>query len=331
MGGMGTPVSISTKSLVSSHQNSTQSIGNVHQVSDGSITSMRSAESDRKTSGVQALHTSSTPISRTISAEERNVQKLVDADLARESSGKFTKHESARLRMRQEVLRKIQQESLTKGDDSVELVAQVGCAAVCVVVTKTHLVCANAGDAGAVLCRDGRTINLSSAHKPNTPSERRRIEASGGIVQHSCGNYMSRPHYRVRPCGLNMSRAIGDLDAKSRLDLAPDQQMICSTPDIVVIDRSEADEFIVLACDGVWDTMKSTQVCDFVHNGLVRCESLPSILEELLGTCICSDPKDTCGVGADNMTCVVAQLRDGPFEVIRRRGVCLPLFGCRKS
>jgi serine/threonine protein phosphatase PrpC/cold shock CspA family protein len=41
---------------------------------------------------------------------------------------------------------------------------------------------ANAGDCRAVLCRGGEAVRLTSDHKPNTKSERRRIESAGGYV-----------------------------------------------------------------------------------------------------------------------------------------------------
>lgn len=40
---------------------------------------------------------------------------------------------------------------------------------------------------------------------------------------------------------LNLSRAIGDLEYKKRSDLPPQEQVICSTPDVVVrVARFEA-------------------------------------------------------------------------------------------
>jgi len=55
-----------------------------------------------------------------------------------------------------------------------------GCTAICVVVTPTHVVTANAGDSRAVLCRAGASVPLSFDHKPWLPEELRRIEAATG-------------------------------------------------------------------------------------------------------------------------------------------------------
>ena len=48
-----------------------------------------------------------------------------------------------------------------------------GSAANVVLITKTEIYCANAGDCRAVLGKkNGRTVNLSEDHKPDTPSEK---------------------------------------------------------------------------------------------------------------------------------------------------------------
>ncbi|KAF4730848.1 hypothetical protein FOZ62_018585, partial [Perkinsus olseni] len=129
-------------------------------------------------------------------------------------------------------------------------VLNVGCTAVTALLTKTHLVVANAGDSRAILCRGGRVVELSHDHKPNSDEEKRRIEAAGGYVEEI--TLTSKTQYRVNG-NLNLSRAIGDHEYKKRDDLKPEQQIICSTPDIIVEKLTPEDEFFVLACDGVWD------------------------------------------------------------------------------
>ena len=43
-------------------------------------------------------------------------------------------------------------------------------------VTKGHLVVANAGDCKAVLCRNGKAEALTTVHRGSNKEERRRIE-----------------------------------------------------------------------------------------------------------------------------------------------------------
>jgi len=55
-------------------------------------------------------------------------------------------------------------------------VSYAGCTANVVMITKTEIICANAGDSRAVMSKKGKVKDLSVDHKPDTPSEKRRIE-----------------------------------------------------------------------------------------------------------------------------------------------------------
>lgn len=62
-----------------------------------------------------------------------------------------------------------------------------GTTACVVMVNGDDLFCANAGDSKAVLVRFGATLPLSSEHKPGNPSELRRIQEAGGVVEKIAG------------------------------------------------------------------------------------------------------------------------------------------------
>lgn len=47
---------------------------------------------------------------------------------------------------------------------------------------------------------------------------------------------------------------------KSDEDLAPEAQMITANPDLKTLEIADEDEFIVLACDGVWNSLSSQEV-----------------------------------------------------------------------
>ena len=64
---------------------------------------------------------------------------------------------------------------------------------------------------------------------------------------------------------LNLSRAIGDLKYKQNGALPPSAQIITAEPDVIEQRLVPADEFMVLACDGVWDVMSNAEVCDYVR------------------------------------------------------------------
>jgi len=139
-----------------------------------------------------------------------------------------------------------------------------------------ELYVANAGDSRCVLCRSGKAVELSQDHKPEDVPEMQRIVKAGGEVT-SDG--------RVNG-GLNLSRALGDHMYKQNMLLQPQDQMISALPDIrhVTLDPEE-DEFMVLACDGIWNFMTSERVVDFVRVRLARnYENMSKICEEVCRT-----------------------------------------------
>ncbi|KAF8116306.1 hypothetical protein N665_0020s0155 [Sinapis alba] len=124
----------------------------------------------------------------------------------------------------------------------------VGSTAVVSVITPEKIVVANCGDSRAVLCRNGKPVPLSTDHKPDRPDELDRIQEAGGRVI-----YWDGP----RVLGvLAMSRAIGDNYLKP---------YVSSEPEVTVTDRTEEDEFLILASDGLWDVVTNEAACAMVH------------------------------------------------------------------
>lgn len=114
---------------------------------------------------------------------------------------------------------------------------------------------ANVGDSRCVLCRNGEAVDLSIDHKPEDELEAQRIAKAGGILSEDG---------RVNG-GLNLSRSLGDHSYKKNKDVAMKDQMISAFPDIQTIDlKPHEDQFLVLACDGIWNTFSSQQLVDFV-------------------------------------------------------------------
>ena len=84
-----------------------------------------------------------------------------------------------------------------------------GTTATVLLVTRTQLICANAGDSRTVLARGGRAKDMSEDHKPENPQELARINASGGFVDDGRVNGM-----------LALSRALGDFEYKNNTNLS---------------------------------------------------------------------------------------------------------------
>ena len=63
---------------------------------------------------------------------------------------------------------------------------------------------------------------------------------------------------------LDLSRSSGDLKYKREKFLKPEEQPITAFPDVRKRDIKGAD-FLVLACDGIWEGKSSQDVVDFIY------------------------------------------------------------------
>uniref|UniRef100_A0A8I6YA80 protein-serine/threonine phosphatase n=1 Tax=Hordeum vulgare subsp. vulgare TaxID=112509 RepID=A0A8I6YA80_HORVV len=98
----------------------------------------------------------------------------------------------------------------------------MGSTAVVALVVGGRILVANCGDSRAVLCRAGRAVPLSQDHKqPARPDEM----AAGGVMHHNDG-----------PTG---SRALG----------------------ITITARSDDDDCLILASNGLWDVISNQKAC----------------------------------------------------------------------
>lgn len=172
-----------------------------------------------------------------------------------------------------------------------------GCTAVCAAVIGGQIVVANSGDSRAVLCRGGRAVALSRDHKPTDDDEFARILKAGGVVLEG----------RVNG-SLNLSRALGDMEYKQNPDLPPAEQMVTAVPEIKTEAVQPEDEFLIIACDGIWDVLENQEAVDFVRERLQRGEKPAAICEAMCDHCLAPDTQGI-GKGCDNMTAMVVVLK----------------------
>ena len=70
---------------------------------------------------------------------------------------------------------------------------------------------------------------------------------------------------------LNLSRSLGDLKYKRRTHLDPKAQSITAWPDVKEIDLELAkDEFIIMGCDGIWETKSNEEMVEFVKEKIKK-------------------------------------------------------------
>ncbi|WVR05577.1 hypothetical protein IAU60_002596 [Kwoniella sp. DSM 27419] len=175
-----------------------------------------------------------------------------------------------------------------------------GCTAVVGLITKDgRIICANSGDSRSVLGYKGEAKPLSFDHKPTNKEETARITSAGGFVEFG----------RVNG-NLALSRAIGDFEFKQNYSLAPEKQIVTADPEITTHKIDGEEEFLVLACDGIWDCLSSQQVVDFTRRAIANGDDLDKIAEDMMVKCLATD-SETGGIGCDNMTVVVVALLNG--------------------
>lgn len=136
-----------------------------------------------------------------------------------------------------------------------------GCTAVVAFYNRVrrYLSVANCGDARCVLSRKRTAIKMSIDHRPSVPSERQRIENAGVTV------------YDNRVDGvLAVSRAMGDHSFKRdhAKNKSKAKMPVTALPDFKSVDITDDDEFLILACDGLWDVMTDQEAVDYVWRRL---------------------------------------------------------------
>ena len=64
---------------------------------------------------------------------------------------------------------------------------------------------------------------------------------------------------------LAVSRALGDFEYKNVDGKGPTEQLVSPEPEFYYkVREADKDEFLVLACDGVWDVMTNEDICSFI-------------------------------------------------------------------
>ncbi|KDO16164.1 hypothetical protein SPRG_18300 [Saprolegnia parasitica CBS 223.65] len=149
-----------------------------------------------------------------------------------------------------------------------------------------RFVSANVGDSRAVLYTQNATVSsaISMDHLPNVPNERSRIESSGGFVAMA-------GVWRVMG-QLAVSRTLGDRHLR---------QYVSHDPSILHFTHPNDASFVVLASDGVWDTVSNDDAGKFVYERLDR-DDLYEIAQDLVIEAYVRG-------SADNMLALIVDLR----------------------
>lgn len=173
-----------------------------------------------------------------------------------------------------------QKPEISSGDD------KSGSTAVCVLVSPWHVYIANCGDSRAVLCRRGVPAVCTLDHKPTVPAEKERIQRAGGSVM----------IHRVNG-SLAVSRALGDFEYKNVEGRGPTEQLVSPAPEVFIEARNDSeDQFLVLACDGIWDVMSNEDLCTFIHHQMTISDDLEKVAASVIDHCLFKGSRDNMSI-----------------------------------
>lgn len=219
-----------------------------------------------------------------------------------------------------EIMRRILKTSYLRADKefiSPKIAPQSGSTGATIVLFGRRLFAANVGDSRVVLARkNGACLELTSDHKPSRPDEAARVRAAGGFILHK------------RVMGeLAITRAFGDksfkMGIKAMLEEDADElggaggvsddatkdltaPLVSAEPEIASIVLSHDDEFLLLACDGLFDVFKSQDAITFARQELIAHRGEPAEVARIL-----SDQAIRVRRSRDNVSILIIVLR--PF------------------
>lgn len=157
-----------------------------------------------------------------------------------------------------------------------------GSTATGVLITPEDMFFFNAGDSRTFLVSNNDVKFSTVDHKPTDEAEKKRIESAGGrvMIQRINGS-------------LAVSRALGDFEYKSSSELQDIEQLVSPLPNVTCIKRnSSCDNYIICACDGIYDVMTNDEIKEFISNRLSSTTDQSLVPGSLLDLCLNKGSRD---------------------------------------
>lgn len=163
------------------------------------------------------------------------------------------------------------------------------------------------GDSRAVLSRGGKSVQLSEDHKASREDETQRIRKAGGTVNRK-GQVDG---------SLAVSRSFGDimhkgLEIETLANMKPsgpspkddellEKGIVIPAPELYTDQILPSDEFIIMASDGLWDTVSNQDAVNIVAHALKEKNDIQYASDRLM--------KQALVQSVDNISIVIISLR----------------------
>ena len=86
--------------------------------------------------------------------------------------------------------------------------------------------------------------------------------------------------------------------------------MITAEPEIKEENIGTDSQFMIIACDGIWDCLTSQEAVDFVNDLIKKKEKISGVIEDMFDKILAADVASSGGIGCDNMTCVIVKFKN---------------------
>ena len=196
-----------------------------------------------------------------------------------------------------------------------KIIDQSGSCGIMLMIQGKKCIIANIGDSRLIIFKNKEVSFTTTDHKPDSIIEKARIELSGGklykiqtlIPIYQNGSRVNAP-WRVNPGQLSVSRTFGDIQAKDE-KFGGNKTAIIALPDITEIELDDNYNFILMACDGIFDVLKNEELLECIK--IVIKEKNITNFKDVNMHQLCGDFADMIIKSAlakdsfDNVSCIV--------------------------
>lgn len=95
---------------------------------------------------------------------------------------------------------------------------------------------------------------------------------------------------------------------------SPDEQLVVARPEVRHEALDETSQFLIVACDGIWDILSNEQAVHFVEQQALEGKTPKEICEALCDRCLAPSTEGV-GKGCDNMSAIVVFLQKQHAEL----------------